>query len=499
MEGGTANNPPLWLFFVENKYDNNMDYSGCRRNGPILSNLEKIASPAESQKKPWTALLIIAILLSPAILWAHDNLEVHPYIVEQAFFLWPNATDHEIYRYLGYGYRDHSGQDLWTFIPACENARGGSSITEGAKEEDDYDPIDEVCNIDVSHPGQVGKGYYHHFYDPDIPGIHNGLMDDFGAAYFAGQYWNTAKALYQNESTRPTAYWYLGRIAHLLADQSVPAHVHRQIHLPFFDPDSYETYVKAHYTSWGSTDARTLDATDPVPPDWKLEDLFFNLAERTQFFPSDDINGNVSNADPYWFLGWPDPAGWNVISGNKSYIPDDNLKIMGDKLMPLVIQYTSALYRLFWYEVHPEDRPLMPSPAGQEIFTYAPTVSPVLDVTASNAKPVGVGYIAKGGDTLTLKVSLPEFTSPVDIYFAIYAPSIDPFNIYMLHPDGSLQPASSAVEPWMSGVTSVNQAMFGGIPTSTLPKGTYTMGLMATPAGANMSTYYFWMTNFIIQ
>lgn len=481
-----------------------MNYSVFGRNSPILSCLEKIICNAELQKKPWTALLVLVLLISPAILSAHDNIEVHPYIVEQAFFLWPNATNHEIYRYLGYGYRDHSGQDFWTIIPACQNARSGSRITEGAKEEDDYDPIDNVCNIDVSHPDQIGKGYYHHFYDPDMPGTHNGLMNDLGAAYFAGQYWETAKALYQNEGTRPTAYWYLGRIAHLLGDSSVPAHVHRDIHIPFIDPDSYETYVLSQYKLWGSSDARSLDATDPVPPDWKLEDLFFNLAERTQFFPSDHISGNVSNTDPEWFLGWPDPAGWNIISADKSYIPDDKLKVMGDKLMPLVIQYTAALYRLFWYDVHPEDRPLMPSPAGQEMFTYAPTVSPVIDGTASNAKPVGLGYIAKGGDTLTLKVSLPEFTTPVDIYLGYYAPSTDRNNIYVLTssdtfvPISVLDPLHEGLLPWKSNISStVNESLassLGNIPISSLPLGTYTVYLLVAPAGS-LDSYYLWSTS----
>jgi hypothetical protein len=472
-----------------------MEYSVCRRKRPILSCLKKIVCLTELQKKPWTALMALVILLSPAVLSAHDNIEVHPYIVEQAFFLWPNAADHEIYKYLGYGYRDHSGQDIWTLIPACQNAKSGSVITEGAKEEDDYDPIDNVCNIDVSHPDRVGKGYYHHFYDPDIPGTHNGLMDDFGAVYFAQQYWETAKALYQNESTRPTAYWYLGRIAHLLGDSSVPAHVHRDIHIPFIDPDSYETYVLGNYQLWGSADARSLDATDPVPPDWKLEDLFFNMAERTQFFPSDHISGNVSNADPEWFLGWPDPTGWNITSAIKSSIPDDKLKVMGDKLMPLVIQYTAALYRLFWYDVHPEDRPLMLVPTGQEIFTYAPTVSPVVDGAPSNAKPVGLGYIAKGGDTLTLKVSLPAFPMPVDIYLALYFPALDSANVYFLRPDLGLQPLPSGIVKWKTTAGPVNTALSGDISLAGFPAGEYYVYTIVTPS-QSVSAYYLWRTEF---
>lgn len=174
---------------------------------------------------------------------------------------------------------------------------------------------------------------------------------------------------------------------------------------------------------------------------------------------------------------------------------------MGDKLMPLVIQYTAALYRLFWYEVHPEDRPLMPAPAGQEIFSYAPTVSPVVDGTASHAKPVGLGYIAKGGDTLTLKISLPEFATPVDIYFGYYAPSTDRNNIYVLTSSNSfvrisvLDPLNERLLSWKSNISSpVNESPLGNISISSLPPGTYTAYLLVAPAGS-LDSYYLWSTS----
>jgi hypothetical protein len=141
----------------------------------------------------------------------------------------------------------------------------------------------------------------------------------------------------------------------------------------------------------------------------------------------------------------------------------------------------------------------MQMPMSQQMFTYGATTAPLTSSVVTTAMPIGVGSVAMGGNTLDIQVDTSQFAGPVDMYFAIFAPSVDPFNIYTLHPDGSLQPASSGIEPWISGVTSVNQTMFGNIPTSALAKGTYTLGLMATPAGANMSTYYLWMTNFTIQ
>ena len=108
--------------------------------------------------------------------------------------------------------------------------------------------------------------------------------------------------------------------------------------------------------------------------------------------------------------------------------------------------------------------------------------------------------MAMGGDMLTVHAKVGQFPVPMDMYLELYAPSIDPFNIYLLNQSGDLQPVSMGMSPWMTGVTSVDAMPFGtDIPTSTLPKGTYYLGLMAAPAGTNMATYDLWITNFVIQ
>jgi len=71
----------------------------------------------------------------PSILHAHDNIQVHPYIAEQAFYVWPNDTDHEIYQYLGIGFD--------TTVGGCPEVVTGNNIREGLKEEDDYIKKDE--------------------------------------------------------------------------------------------------------------------------------------------------------------------------------------------------------------------------------------------------------------------------------------------------------------------------------------------------------------------
>jgi len=142
----------------------------------------------------------------------------------------------------------------------------------------------------------------------------------------------------------------------------------------------------------------------------------------------------------------------------------------------------------------------MPMPTSQMMFSSGPTTDPVIGSGPQDTMPMGVGSVAVGGDMLTIHAEVGQFEMPMDMYFALYAPSVDPFNIYLLDQQGGLQPASMGMTPWISGLTSIDEMPFGAnIPTSMLPKGTYYLGLMATPAGGNMATYYLWMTNFVIQ
>jgi len=139
-------------------------------------------------------------------------------------------------------------------------------------------------------------------------------------------------------------------------------------------------------------------------------------------------------------------------------------------------------------------------PASQMMLSFGPTTDPFIGYGPEDTMPMGVGSVAVGGDMLTVHAQVGQFQMPMDIYFALYAPSVDPFNIYLMDQAGGLQPASMGMSPWITGVTSIDEMPFGAsIPTSMLPKGTYYLGLMATPAGSNMATYYFWITNFLIQ
>lgn len=138
----------------------------------------------------------------------------------------------------------------------------------------------------------------------------------------------------------------------------------------------------------------------------------------------------------------------------------------------------------------------MQVPSSQMVIPeYSPTASAVISSNPSQAKPIGVGTIASGGDALSLSVQLEAFSGPVDIYFGLYAPALDATNIYMLKEDGSLQTLAQGLVPWksvQSGAFSEN--LFGNIPVSALPAGTYTFYLVVTPAG-NLDGFYLWSTS----
>jgi len=141
----------------------------------------------------------------------------------------------------------------------------------------------------------------------------------------------------------------------------------------------------------------------------------------------------------------------------------------------------------------------MQMPTGQQMFEYGPTTAPVVGTDISTAMPIGVGSVAMGGNMITVHAAIGQFSNPMDMYITAYAPAIDPFNIFVMRQDGTFWPVSMGLEPWMTGVTSVDQTPITNMPTSELPKGTYTVGLMATPSGGNMSTYYLWTTHFVVQ
>jgi len=139
----------------------------------------------------------------------------------------------------------------------------------------------------------------------------------------------------------------------------------------------------------------------------------------------------------------------------------------------------------------------MPSPVGQHSFQYPPSEFSLISIDPSQAKPIGVGCVATGENFINLHVGLGQFKEPIDIYFALYLPSLDP-NIYLLTSDNTLQLLDSGIVRWKENVSNaIDEYVVRDIPVSLLPSGVYYFGLLATPAGGSLDgSFYLWLTYF---
>jgi len=142
----------------------------------------------------------------------------------------------------------------------------------------------------------------------------------------------------------------------------------------------------------------------------------------------------------------------------------------------------------------------IPVPTTFQTFSHPAIVAPILSSTLIQAQPVGVGSVATGGGILSIEVALNQFAGPVDVYFLLYFPTVDPNNIYQLTSLDSFQTLSAGLSPWMPNVTGpISQGLFGDIPTILLPHGSYFFAVLVTPAGdQSLTKGYLWITSFTL-
>jgi len=143
----------------------------------------------------------------------------------------------------------------------------------------------------------------------------------------------------------------------------------------------------------------------------------------------------------------------------------------------------------------------IPLPDDQYSFIYPPLLLPLGDADAEiiDTKPIGVDSVVGLGNVLNVRVKLPRFSAPVDVYLGLYAPSYDKNNIYLVKPNNTLQLLSDGFVPWKSQLnTPIYQTLWGDISTDDLKVGKYYLYAMVTPVGI-LENYYFWQTPFEIR
>jgi len=153
---------------------------------------------------------------------------------------------------------------------------------------------------------------------------------------------------------------------------------------------------------------------------------------------------------------------------------------------------------------------VMPVPSSQLFIAYPPAAAPVIDSDPFVARPLGVGPVASGGNTLDVSVGFGPFSGPVDIYLAFTMPG-DPQTLYAVTPDMTFQPYSlqsimasmssgqlpTGPMPYKANTTGPVSEHLLTMPVSSLPAGTYSVYVLASPAGS-ITHYYLWSTAFAV-
>ena len=139
----------------------------------------------------------------------------------------------------------------------------------------------------------------------------------------------------------------------------------------------------------------------------------------------------------------------------------------------------------------------MQAPIMNQVTDYSPIAEPIIADKHETAFPLGLGVAADNGDKLDLIIGLENFTAAVDLYLGLYAPELDPNDIYLFTESGNIQGLKTAgLQPWKHKLTeSISTTVLSNIPTNSLPYGTYTFYLLVTPADT-LEPQWLWSTAF---
>jgi len=276
--------------------------------------------------KKWIGFAVLALGLSvltsgavrpegaEAYMVCDDGECVHEYVAGQALALYPDV---EI------------AHDWW------------QTIMDGAGHEDLHDHV-----WDIGWPCTTNT----HFWDADDPDPNNPVDEAVSctspnAWQKAHVLWGMALGEYHSGDTA-AAYEYLGHVAHLLMDMTVPAHAHEDMHP---SADAFEDWMTRSKAELSQVEKDDLIALEPVEiPDWapKLDWLFYTTNQIADFYASDDTDGDSD--DP---LVWADFSGLNPDPECRSEdgfeLGDCDLEVVRSNSYLYSIRAVAALYKLF--------------------------------------------------------------------------------------------------------------------------------------------------------
>ena len=146
----------------------------------------------------------------------------------------------------------------------------------------------------------------------------------------------------------------LGRMCHLLADMSVPAHTHRDEH--GLQPDSYENWMGGDpHLGWNHQNVG--DFINPYDSDRDtLHYLIYTMQQQTDHFGSNgpgdigngnDLIGGNPRASELQFLNSVNLSSLGEPTTSNGPWDEQNLQNIRDKTYPYIIRATAGL--LFWF------------------------------------------------------------------------------------------------------------------------------------------------------
>lgn len=369
-----------------------------------------------------TTLVVVILAQSVAFLYAYE-IPAHRRIVVEAARVWAD-TPQEIIDHL-------SGEnEVDNFCFADYDPR--DDIYVGSAEEDlestPLPPLAPLCGIINEHTttNEGRNGFLEHFWNPDFPitgptgverrgyncegyslynlGLFNVSIfpacgDHFDSAYrLAQDIWDNKVIPFYRQGRIGEAYYWLGRVAHLLSDMGVPAHVQLRPHDPIISSkDLYEDFVDegmvkriARRVNIRGREYRFECLPNlPCDFDWSrihtnptnLFKLFWYTAQKTQYWAGMNKKGLASFGNEVYstFSGsfevfkptlwngkaipFQDPVRLKIKSQRKKA-----LRQMSDALIPHALKAVAGLYRLFWLETHPEIGPVVFQGLGVDFF-----------------------------------------------------------------------------------------------------------------------------------
>ena len=335
-------------------------------------------------------ILFLFLILASYVLpyKVEPNMTVHQHITKEASKVW---------KLIPFEVKNHTRSSIQAQLDD-DGYQGGEDAVVGSGEEDEGPELFPFKN---------------HFWNPDNPntlsnGSYNDGLDVFGVNVDSS--YKKAKELWTERVIKNylkgninESYYWLGRVVHLLEDAAQPSHVLIDCHMDrpvgrFIcsgsqgdngsDDSVLEEYTGNNFTilqntfNWSGENFagqqydydnlqnmanfnwREVEPTRPLDKqNIELFRLFWYVAQKTQYFASDDVDGNtvyvnISGSQKDFSTSLWAGDGVTIINRSSDLADDDitddgeDIKTITNAVIPHSMKAVAGLYRLFWDAVH---------------------------------------------------------------------------------------------------------------------------------------------------